>query len=495
MEHLLNYKVDRKKDSYQIGIELKNFIENFVSQKYYVDLLSKLSKITDIPEDVLANKSKKILSMNFDYERGKFNKKLKFFSLFKDFIFYLWINFCSIFFSKKNNEEEKCFDLILDDVDEEKSLITLKRFLSFFEKSLVIFNKKPDLNKLTNIKSTFFTKSLFIFDKNYLKNKNLLFFKFFFSLFIYSFKYKINFFFLFNLILFQILRYETIFRKFKSKVLVQERFFSTCPIKQFLFKKNGGLISCCFQKNIPELTISLFINSDVIFTLGKENDTKKRIAELGGNVKNFIPVGSLEMETRWYLKERDLSNVPDIDVLVIGLNPIGWFFISEQCTTNYYNHIKWIKDFSLEFPKINIYLKHHDSNDGRETSNDPVFLNEQKILSGSNVKTLIASKSSNGTYAYMEKSKAICSWGSTMILEGLGNGKECFFMDPNLENSTFFEKCKELDNLRIKTYEEFKSKILLLVKKNETGEKKYLNQYCLKSDEVSQKAFNFLNKY
>ena len=82
-----------------------------------------------------------------------------------------------------------------------------------------------------------------------------------------------------------------------------------------------------------------------------------------------------------------------------------------------------------------------------------------------------------------------------MILEGLGNGKECFFMDPNLENSTFFEKCKELDNLRIKTYEEFKSKILLLVKKNETGEKKYLNQYCLKSDEVSQKAFNFLNKY
>ena len=101
MEHLLNYKVDRKKDSYQIGIELKNFIENFVSQKYYVDLLSKLSKITDIPEDVLANKSKKILSMNFDYERGKFNKKLKFFSLFKDFIFYLWINFCSIFFFKK----------------------------------------------------------------------------------------------------------------------------------------------------------------------------------------------------------------------------------------------------------------------------------------------------------------------------------------------------------------------------------------------------------
>ena len=45
MNHLFNFKIDKNKTSYQVAIDLKNFIENFVINNYFFDLCNEFSKI------------------------------------------------------------------------------------------------------------------------------------------------------------------------------------------------------------------------------------------------------------------------------------------------------------------------------------------------------------------------------------------------------------------------------------------------------------------
>ena len=116
MEHLLNFKNDKKRDAFETGIKIKNFIENFVTQPHIKILLNKFANITSIPENILSNKSKKTMLSHFIYSEGKFNKNFKFFKTLQYSFVYLAICFSCIFFSKKRRKIREKYDIILDDI-------------------------------------------------------------------------------------------------------------------------------------------------------------------------------------------------------------------------------------------------------------------------------------------------------------------------------------------------------------------------------------------
>ena len=49
------------------------------------------------------------------------------------------------------------------------------------------------------------------------------------------------------------------------------------------------------------------------------------------------------------------------------------------------------------------------------------------------------------------------SFGSTMILEGLGAGKNCFYLDPGAKNTTFFKNLDYLNKIRVTKFEDLRN--------------------------------------
>ena len=100
------------------------------------------------------------------------------------------------------------------------------------------------------------------------------------------------------------------------------------------------------------------------------------------------------------------------------------FNITDDMRVNFLEFLKWIKKISIKNPKYNIIYKHHPN----FPENSILDNEENEILKNSNVKKII--KSSNmeiNTYDYMNRSKIILSYGSSMILEGISEKKKLFF--------------------------------------------------------------------
>ena len=109
-----------------------------------------------------------------------------------------------------------------------------------------------------------------IFKIFYLIKKNIIFFLIFFSAIIHFFKNKKDYFLIFNEITYKYLKYNFIFDRIISSYLIQEKFYDTSCIKNYIFKTKGGLITSCVQKNILELSLSNFIFIDVFFSLSEK---------------------------------------------------------------------------------------------------------------------------------------------------------------------------------------------------------------------------------
>ena len=157
------------------------------------------------------------------------------------------------------------------------------------------------------------------------------------------------------------------------------------------------------------------------------------------------------MEEKWFKRKKDLKNIEEIDLLIIGINVkgnISKFDITGEFEDTYYEYLQWIVKFSQKFPEKKIVLKHHD--------NHSIDTREVNLLKNSNVKTIIGSQSQNKTYGYVFKSKTICSFGSTMIMEYLGLGKICYFLDPNSKNQQFFDYLPQTNKWRISSYKTLK---------------------------------------
>ena len=222
----------------------------------------------------------------------------------------------------------------------------------------------------------------------------------------------------------------------------------------------------------------MFSDLDVLLTLGNETDSIKKIKILGGNVQSSIPCGSLRMESE-LVNENLIEKLQPIDILIIGLNDNIWKYTSKITQEIYYEQISWLKKISLKYPNLNIIYKHHPN-----FKKDKL---EEKILSNTNIKVIIKPEKNLNSYHYLMKSKVSLSFGSTMILEGLGLGKKCFFLDPDLQNNTFFGGLSYLDPFRIKSLKDLEEIVIknLVLKENDI--KFNSDKFCLPYSTVSKK--------
>lgn len=485
MEKIIKkFRINKKnKNSYQISITILNLINNFTKSKNSLILIQELSEIFNIPKKVLILKYKKLLYNQIDYKTGTFSNKIidNYTYFFKEILksFFLMLN---VLFSFKKKGHEN-FDFILHGVDGHKSFDRYKLLLKKFKKPLVISKKKLNFKeKNICIKNSNF---LFIVSDDLINRKKIFIIKLFLKIILISFKYNFNYLYFFNLTVYSIFKNYKLFESNRGKYFMEDRFYNTCPIRNYYFKKFGGILTSTPQKNIMETTISFFIDTDIFFSLGDEKFSLKRIKKLGGNLKKIVPVGSFFLEHEWHKTKKDQKIIPNIDVLFTGINPNDWLYLND---INYYNnnlYKVWIKKISNIYPNLSIKIKNHGNFKGNEI--------EKKFFKNTNVEVL-DNKSINASYGYMNKSKIIFSLGSTTILEAISMNKPGYFIDPSSNSKNFFYGLKNLEKIRVKNLSELsqiiKEKLVLLKK-----QKIIKDQYCLKSDNVSKKVFNFFRNF
>ena len=466
--------------------KINNKIKKYTKEKYLGFLINEFSNNFKIPKYVIEKETKQIISRNYDYANDKILKIKSWKNFIKNLFLTFGISILIIFtfFFKKKITKKKEFEIIVDGALKQNEAFHFNEIIKNFNKVCFISKKKFLKNK--NI-YYFNHQNFFITNNSYSLLVRLKFLYFVFLIFITSLISLKNFYFIFFEIIYKLLKYNFIFNSVISKSYIQSKFYDTSALKNYLFKINGGKITSCTQKNLLEVGLSSFINTDVFFSIGK--NTGSLLRELDGECKKIFPVGSLYMEADWFKKRKDLKNVEKTDLLVIGINTVLRHYklhITEAFDKNYYKFINWVAVFSKKFPKLRIVIKHH--------ANFPHDPKEYEIIKNSNIKLQIINKSVNGSYAHAFKSKVLCSFGSTMIFELLGHNVPGFYVDPNFENQQFFELLPQSKIWRLNNYNKFEKKLLKIIhgKKLEIRNKDF---YCLNSKNVSKRISNFLKNY
>ena len=513
MISLKSFRIDKSKsNSMDCMREKKIFIDSFINQKIFNRLIIKLSNYIKIDPAILELKIKKIVSGEFNFENNCFNNNSSYFQIIKNFIIFYYFLFLITFRSKKSEPIKT--DIILFNVDYFDDVEKFKKILCNYSHSTIITNKKfnfmnikksiqdtylrenikidygdgtlninfKDKNNSYKINATIKCKHDIDIDSSCIENKYLLF-KFGFSLLHQSLKKKFNFLKYFNVALFAYVNNYSIFKKYESKKIIQDRIFSTCAIRNYIFKKMGGNVSACVQSHLTEASINFYNDTDLFFTFGDEQFSKLSLEELGSRIESAHPVGSLRAESYYTESNLNFHSNKNIDILVIGVNLISWLHVNEQQKKNYYNHIKLIKKISLKYPNLNICIKHHPGN-----GSDPIELN---ILKGSNVKFL---KAESNSYTYIKNSKVILSCSSTMVLEAYGINGKAYYINPNYDNHVFFEKNKFLKQITLSEFNQIEETINKIYSDKQAIEINSDN-ICLKNDVVSDRIYRKLSSY
>ena len=188
------------------------------------------------------------------------------------------------------------------------------------------------------------------------------------------------------------------------------------------------------------------------------------------------------------LKDDLISNTLEpIDILFVGLNPYSWLNTSKEIPKIYYEQMQWIVEISKRYPNLNILYKHHINFKG-----DPI---EKKIFKSSRIPTIIKPEENLTSYNFLVKSKLILSFGSTMILEGISLGKDCYFLDPELKNSIFFENLDYLKDYRISNFKELDNIVSKLDQKPGKKLQEINDNCCLSHNKASERIFKYISSY
>ena len=484
MSSVLTFKIDKKKPVFIVNKKLVNFIQKFSKKNDQIQILvKKIVNNIDIPKEIIEKRINQILFLKFNYKENKF-EDLQTSKIFKDLLIYLGFNLVNIaghLLLIFKSDEKKEYDLICDNVFGQFSIDCYSRLIKKFSKVCLLGTISPS-KKIKN--EDYFKFRKFLIGVSSLSLKKKIFFLFLsFKIFYISLKKGINFFSIFNLLVYDIFKSNHIFSNIKGKFFITQKFYNTSTIFNYYFKKNGGKITSCTQKNILSQSLSLFVFTDIMFTYGKEQG--KICNQLGGKIKKFIPVGSLFMETKWYKKKKDLKNVPKSDILILGQNTL---YNTRHHNNNNYEkdfyeiYLDWLIKLSNDFPHKKIIYKFHDY-----PIVDPGVIEKIK---NTNIKILIKDKSINSSYAYPFRSKLVLSFASSMVVELLGNNKLAYYLDPGLRGDQWFRDIKKLKSFRIGNYKKLK-KIVIQKKKTPIKFKNYL---CKNSKNTSEMIFENFKK-
>ena len=479
---LQKYKIDKTSSPSKICIGLIKYIQKYVNQNNSIKkILADIYNFHKIPDKILKQKTYQIIFNDFNFKKNKFERYNNFFFII-DIIKYYFINLIDILFHKEKIGKQKNYNLICDNVFDQNDVERYSNLIKIF-KNVCLLGSYTSKKRIKS--EEYFKYKLFNIGISYLPLKKKFFFlKLGFKIALLSIFDRTNYFRIFSLLVYDILRSNHIFSNIKAKFFFTNKFYGTSPIFNYFFKKSGGLKSSCFQKNILAYSLSCFVYSDILFTLGKGQG--KVCHKLGGKIKKIVPVGSLFMEDAWFNKKKDLKNVPKSNILILGINTLNntRHYVNNIYENSYYNFfLDWINQLALDFPDLKIVYKHHSN-----YLQDP---KERKKFLNSRVEILVKNMSINSSYAYAHNSELTISFSSTMILEILGHGKKAFFIDPNLKGSQWFDDIKNINEYRIGSYEILK-KIVKNRNKLTKVQKSHTDFYCLKSDGVSKKIAKYL---
>ena len=475
MIKLTDLQLDKNDDSNNIYLKLKEFIDNYCNQDHNQILIKKFSKILNISESAINLKFKRCLYNDFDPPLRKFKKNFKVIRLLKNFLLFTCITIFVKIFGKKKFKK-KYYDLMIDEVDNLRQLNKFNKLLNKFDKVLISTKNKEVFKQCKNRKIDVIKNNRILPSKNYLENNffNLIFF--FFKILKLSMKAKENYFDIYFIILLSLIKNESFFYQVYPKIILQDRFYINCSIKNFVFKKNGGKKTICCQYHIAESGICFYADFDILFSFGEEQNSIKKLKTFGSNVEKSIPVGSLQMESEYYNFKEYKQNLEDTDLLIIGINPSHAMQISKKVFDSYYIFLNWIVKFESLNPHIRITYKHHTNYKGDKIENE-IFKNSKiKILKAGN------------TYQYLKKCKFVISNCSSMILEALSIEKNCFYVDPNNSLSTYFSYHEFDKNLILDNYNDFNQKMLSSMK-NGSQNKVNQDRICLNSKNVSENIY------
>lgn len=481
--NLNDFKVNKNLSAIKQVKLVKKYIDRNVNKTVSAKQIKFISDIFKIPKSVIRFEFKKYLSANYNFKHGKFNKKMQFKKVITSLIYYYANLIIFLILSKQIKFKKKIkiiFDEIFSQNELERSEIFLKNANSY--KIISKIKNKKNLN-IVNYPNFYGCSQNYLF-KNFLN----FFIKIPYFVLKSSFNDKMNYFPFYIVVMKINVRYETLFKQYRARILLQERPYSTSAIKNYLFKKYGGHKTCCFQRILFNLAhTSFYINADVLFSLGKMS--AKTIALTGSKVSKIVPLGSFSYYSKW-IKSKKIKT-KKYDIVYLNVNTVPAYAISNKYLKNYYMQLNWLRLISLENPHLKILLKHHRNN----TYHDP---EELKIIKGTNIERISSDTFAdrfNNSYGYAINSKIRLSWASTMIYELLGHNYQSFFLDPKHENSEFLQNHSFNKKYRIKNYKDFKKKINDIIFKRRKANVINPDHYCLNSKAFFKRFKNFLDKF
>ena len=464
-----------------LTIFVKKFVyENFLFQKSLKDL----SVILDIPKTVLGKRSNQILFGFYQFDKKKFIFKNNILFIFCDLIISLSLTLfmiLNIFILNKN--KIKKYDLICENISSDVDVRRHKFISENFNSALFLGYKNLQCNyentRFINIKKELFNLASINF--SFKKVASLILFLI--KIFYISILNRYNFLSIYKYLIYDFFKYKKFILNIRQNIILTTN-FTTLTHYIIIFSKIRWIKNIMLSKNICSLSLSCFVYADIFFSLGQ--DQGKICNDLGGEIDVFKPVGSLFMESAWFKQKKDLESIPDIDILIIGINapwPMGC--INSDFHNSYYKEfIPWIVKISNEFPSKKVFYKHHNyfKGDTRET----------ELLNNSNLKVIVNDKSLNSTYGWAFRSKIIISFASTMIVELLGNGKQAYFIDPGGINYQWFYGINDLEMYKIKTYDSLKKIVAStsdIKNDNNLQNEKF---FCMNSQNTSKIISDFL---
>ena len=433
---------------------------NFFSNK----LNKEVRKINffDIPNNEVMFFFKKSIFNTFEFKSLKFSKKNSLIYLPYYILIFVIYSFYIFFYKCRKKRNLKKYDLLIDNLESDEEVKLYKDLEVFLDKKKNIF--RVTKKELSNDNKIFLPR---------FKNYNLSFkdflnlYKILFKSIVISIKFKFNFVYYSIKLIDEVFYYENLFRTVRPKNIIMHQHYLSSNIKNYLFKKYDGKKTCLIQKNINTINKNgFFYDADIFFSIGKYTSNNNKFTK--SRIQKNIPIGSIFMNR----SKKDINkfykkNLKKYDILCIagtGLHPGSNYDTYQSYSHDYIETFNWLIKFKKKFPKLKIALKQRGSANNKF---------EENLLRKSKIDIL---NKNNDSYVECMKSKFLCSWCSTMIVEFKYLNTNSYFLDPGLRNDQFMSLLFKSKPLRINDYAEFERLALkaLKMKKKYKLEKKYI---------------------
>jgi len=489
MNPLLQFSYDRKNPFKDSCDQLKHHIDSFAEGDGLKEWYAYFERAYSLPPQIVTQALKRYLEGQYVYHRKGFSKYCFFSRILVGIVRYFGLFVSSFLYSQKYSKSDiEHYDLMVEWIEAKKELDRVRKLAKIFgnEKTIVIA-VHPFEDEFPNLvyrpaHKYYDRKEVFRALKAELKRGFILNLKLSWRLQVNMFAFSIS-------MISQFLYYQSLFKRYRAKYCIQERHFQTSSIKNFLFRKSGGVCSTAIQKNIYQMGRNGFYHdADIMFSLGTL--TANKAFEYGANIGEVLPIGSIGAEYYWFIKgDKDCIEEKKWDISYMGINgytAMRYLDVYDTYREDYYKIFQWLVDLSRKFPELKIGVKHHPAH-----LSDPT---EVDILKGSNV---VRIDNRLNSYKIAFQSKLVVSNGSTMGYEVIAHGTPCLFLDPG-KRSTLLQSFDEdyLANIRMTNYGDFKE----TVKKYFFDKDQALNisvepeVLCLKSDRVSERIYEYLTE-